>query len=87
MSFLRIGNFSYQNISKRYAHVIRDGRGRCNEHLDSNFEIKMENLRSEQTLNRSTVTKYKFPKFQLKYTSEDVAQHRASCNLKVNFFC
>ncbi|KAJ6641641.1 Peroxisomal multifunctional enzyme type 2, partial [Pseudolycoriella hygida] len=83
MSFLRIGErFVCQQFFRRYAHVIHDGRGPCNEHYDSRFVLNLVNPKSVLKLDKTTATKYRFPKFSLKYSLDDVVQHRATLGIE-----
>lgn len=72
-------NLFIMQQSTRFASIISDGRGKCDESFDSNYKMCF-GPSSESHLGIKDVTKenvwgYKFPQVCLKYGKEDSIQH------------
>lgn len=70
----------------RYAHVIADGRGQCNEHFNSQYKMNIGDFKPVdlfKNLNKVPLSEYKFPQFCLKYSQEDCVEHAVASNFEI----
>ncbi|XP_021965279.1 peroxisomal multifunctional enzyme type 2 isoform X1 [Folsomia candida] len=82
-------NLFIMQQSTRFASIISDGRGKCDESFDSNYKMCF-GPSSESHLGIKDVTKenvwgYKFPQVCLKYGKEDSIQHALAVGIDASY--
>ncbi|XP_021963530.2 peroxisomal multifunctional enzyme type 2 [Folsomia candida] len=71
---------------KRFASIISDGRGKCDEKFDTSYKVCLDNDKSSvKDVTMENVRGYEFPKVCLRYGREDAIQHALAVGIDESY--